>query len=109
MICQEAIEKHIKLPDDKPYVVQRMLSFCYMMDYSDQQDGTEPGFISQSLTNAEVYVLADKFGMSGLKQAAETKFSTSMTKFIDSNDNNPEASQKQWRLFIPTRQHRTAI
>ncbi len=59
-----------------------MIDYCYTMDYSDEkaeklsqsEESIEPSYISRAHTNIQVYILADKYDISGLKVLARTKF-----------------------------------
>lgn len=55
-------------------MVKRMLQFCYGIEYSHDKDAD--GGPSRAQTNAEVYALAGKYEIDGLKMIAKAKFST---------------------------------
>lgn len=83
---QEAESGIITLEEDDPLTVERMLLWLYSVDYSDS-DGTtpdnctkEPELIEKAkiekakmLTNIQVYALAEKYEVHGLKTLARTK------------------------------------
>lgn len=63
-----------------------MVQYCYIMDYTDEKpeeslnsgDSTEPPYISRAHTNAQVYALAEKYDIAGLKLLAKIKFDKAM-------------------------------
>ncbi|TVY58983.1 BTB and MATH domain-containing protein 43 [Lachnellula cervina] len=97
---KEGTSNVINLEDDQPEIVEKMLSYMYTSDYSDQQNSTirteitvvcGPGgsvylketttastsnlvISSAPLTNAQVFVIADKYDVQGLKELAEKKY-----------------------------------
>ena len=59
-----------------------MVDYCYTMDYSDEKaekilnsgEFIEPSYISRAHANVQVYVLAEKYDIPGLKVLAREKF-----------------------------------
>ena len=59
-----------------------MIDYCYTMDYSDEKaekvsnsgESIEPSYISRAHSNIQVYVLAEKYDIPGLKILARKKF-----------------------------------
>lgn len=69
-------------------MVKRMLQFCYGKGYSNEKAANgDPLWCSSIHTHAEMYVLADKFEMEGLKSLAKNGFLAVMTWWMG-NDNN---------------------
>ena len=83
---QEATSRRIELPDDYVGSIARMVQYCYTMDYTDENadetlnsaDSIEPSYISPAYTNAQVYALAEKYDIAGLKFLAKMKFDKAM-------------------------------
>ena len=72
---QEAETNTVLLPDDKPFVVRRMLQFCYLIpSFSTQKYPNETDWKSPAHTAAELYAFGEKYGMEKLKEAAKTSF-----------------------------------
>jgi len=65
-------------------MVERMLKFCYGIDYSaGAHRAAEPDHISRAHTHAEMYALAEKYGMQGLKKSAKANFSSEIQVWVD--------------------------
>lgn len=68
--------------DNEPWTVDRMMSYMYTLDYDDDRrpifdpDETEvTAYAPQALLiNAQVYIMAEKYEIEGLKQLACTKY-----------------------------------
>lgn len=69
---QESIQGFINLEEDEPSVVQAMLHYMYKSDYYDNHS-RKPDDRSPLLFNLQVFVLADKYQVEGLKVAAAEK------------------------------------
>ena len=84
---QEAKNKVIKLEGSNPTIVKLMLQFMYTSDYDDTPEDLEPNEPRDPITektendfhrvdnNTQVYALADKYEVNGLKALALKKFS----------------------------------
>lgn len=67
-------------------LVGRMVCYCYLMDYPDvkaQDILVEASYISRAHANAQVYALAEKYNIEGLKVLARTKFDAAMVAEFD--------------------------
>ncbi|TVY20479.1 hypothetical protein LARI1_G001841 [Lachnellula arida] len=97
---KEGISKEINLEDDQPEIVEKMLSYMYTSDYSDGRNSTtstkatstttpsrpvsskhstaastsKAASSNAPLTNAQVFVIADKYDIQGLKALAKKKY-----------------------------------
>jgi len=69
---KEGVTKVIELEEEEPPIVERMVQFMYNRDYSDV-DGSD-ATNGRLLTNTKIYIIADKFHISGLKLAAKEKY-----------------------------------
>ena len=80
----------ISLPDDNLGLIHRMISYCYLMDYPDQKcerlygPAADESYVSKTHLNAQMYALADKYEIAGLKELAAEKFES--TLFMDFGD-----------------------
>ena len=65
------------LPEDNPYLVQKMIYYCYFGRYDDSApliaDTIKYSYLSRLQFSIEMYAMLDKFGMSGMQKAAEEK------------------------------------
>lgn len=66
------------MPDDKPDLVYRMIRYFYMLDYQDFVDPKEKHDI-RTVVNAEMYALADKYGIKGLKKHVVRKMKLALS------------------------------
>ncbi|KAF4452563.1 Protein roadkill [Fusarium austroafricanum] len=66
--CQESTERAIDIADFDPTVVEAMLRFMYQFEY------TNGSGVSEMVFDAQVYQIADKYGVSALKEFAKLKF-----------------------------------
>lgn len=67
---QEGQTKTINLQNEKLSMVRRMIRWFYLFGYNDQDEVTMSAFE----VNAQMYAMADQFGVPGLKKTAATKF-----------------------------------
>lgn len=61
------------MPDDDPHMVDRLISHCYMRNYTTSPLLNEI-HTSRIHTNVHMYALAEKYDISGLKKEAIWKF-----------------------------------
>lgn len=74
------------MPDDYVGSVGRLVQYCYTMEYLDQKaekiinsgELMDPSYISPAHTNAQVYALAEKYNIPGLKVLARKKSRAAM-------------------------------
>lgn len=76
---QEGRECCINLKEDQPNAVAAMLYWLYHNEYSES--GLRPPDWSRETFHTEVYVLADKYVLHGLRQEAKTK----LEKVVENN------------------------
>ncbi len=72
---EEGKSKTINLENEKFPMVRRMMRYCYLFDYDDQDETA----MSDVEVNARMYAMADQFGVPGLKTAAAAKFARCCT------------------------------
>lgn len=83
---QEGESKRIHLHDEKLPMVRRMMRYFYVLDYEDEDEEEET-----TMVNAQMYAMADRYGIHGLKILAMSKFSMGLhdrfhDRFIDVED-----------------------
>jgi hypothetical protein len=73
---QDATVQRIDLSADDPDAVDAMLQFCYQLDYADKFLGlSSAGYTIYTLTpHIDIYLLAERYSIPGLKQLAVEKF-----------------------------------
>ncbi|KAI4168629.1 MAG: hypothetical protein LQ346_009040, partial [Caloplaca aetnensis] len=67
---QEGQTKTITLQNEKLSMIRRMMQWFYAFGYNDQDEATMSGLE----VNAQMYAMADQFGVPGLKKTAAAKF-----------------------------------
>lgn len=74
-MVQESITGVLDLEDDNPNIVARMITFLYLQDYDESETSDEAGKegYGRLLINAIVYIIADKYDISALKDLARKK------------------------------------
>ncbi|KAF2469470.1 uncharacterized protein BDR25DRAFT_289037 [Lindgomyces ingoldianus] len=72
----ETITQTIDLGADDPDAVDAMLQYCYQLDYADKFLGlSSAGYTIYTLTpHIDIYLLAERYSIPGLKQLALEKF-----------------------------------
>ncbi|RYC79729.1 hypothetical protein BFJ63_vAg17385 [Fusarium oxysporum f. sp. narcissi] len=71
-ISKESSERVIDITDFDPTVVEAMLHFMYYFHY------TNVSGVSAMVFDAQVYQIADKYGVRALKKHAKNKFGTAI-------------------------------
>ncbi|KAL9626831.1 MAG: hypothetical protein Q9204_007006, partial [Flavoplaca sp. TL-2023a] len=66
----EGITKTIDLSEDDPLIVDRMMRYFYILDYTD--DGVTPS--KELILDAQMYVMGDKYDIPDLRKVAARKF-----------------------------------
>lgn len=68
----------MELPDDDPWLIDRMIIHCYKGSYEPRQGQrngkVEPNYVTAVAINAGMYALADKYGMEALEKEALEHF-----------------------------------
>ncbi|KLJ07494.1 hypothetical protein EMPG_17010 [Blastomyces silverae] len=95
---KETAEDVIKLEDD-PRTIEAMIRFMYGFDY----DGSIHGRISPMLFSVRVYVVAEFYGIPGLKDQAKTKFEAAVQTCWDMDD-FPAVITEVYTTTLPTDQ-----
>ena len=94
-VLQEAATRRIPLPEDHMPSVARMVEYCHVMDYPEgpvfEYGGSpDPSYLSPAHTNAQVYVLAHKYGFCGLGFLASRKLDVAMKDEFGSAQPRPD-------------------
>ncbi|KAL9013676.1 MAG: hypothetical protein Q9173_001642 [Seirophora scorigena] len=78
---QGSESKRIHLRDEKLSMVRCMMRYFYVLDYEDEE---EVEGSTCMMVNAQMYSMADRYGIHGLKIVAMSKFSMDLhDRFID--------------------------
>jgi hypothetical protein len=80
----------IDLSADDPMAVAAMMQYCYQLDYTDQLAGSD-ATVPEDVTlrsHVDVYMLAERYGVTGLKTLALQKFKdfAAMVLMVDGNE-----------------------
>ena len=81
---QEAASRVIDLLEDYPHFVDLMLAYFYAHDYNDgflNWDHNNKDDVGPMFENIELYALADKYGVTPLKEMAKNKFIKALNSF----------------------------
>lgn len=75
-VCKETAIQTVDLSADDPDAVDAMLQYCYQLDYADKFLGlSSAGYTIYSLNpHIDIYLLAARYGVPGLKHLAVEKF-----------------------------------
>ncbi|KAL6714132.1 hypothetical protein ACLMJK_008626 [Lecanora helva] len=84
-LSKEATTQKIEFPEDNPSLIAKLVDYAYVLDYTDHEyahksNSEEHKFISALHTNAELYLLGEKYDLQGLKKLAGTKFDMAVAK-----------------------------
>ena len=79
-VPQEGVQKEVVLEDDEPTCVRAMLYYCYDKDYETAFDGGNIAVVDGNLLlfHIQVYAMADKFMVQGLKSFSFSNFEKSL-------------------------------
>ncbi|KAL2048362.1 hypothetical protein N7G274_000273 [Stereocaulon virgatum] len=72
---KEASTGIIELKEEDPFLLGRMLSYCYMMGWTSRKHEDETTWISDLDTMVRMYTVGDKYDIQGLKEEAKERFS----------------------------------
>ncbi|KAH6864899.1 hypothetical protein BKA58DRAFT_234946 [Alternaria rosae] len=78
----------IDLSADDPAAVAAMMQYCYQLDYTDQLAGSDL-VVPEDVTlrsHVDVYMLAERYGIAGLKALALKKFEDLAAKVVDGEE-----------------------
>ena len=75
----------VDLPEDDAYLVHRMIYYCYFGSYDDSPPpsdlcGIRYKYDSPLHFSVEMYAMLEKFGMDGMKKAAEEKIKGAISR-----------------------------
>ena len=89
---QEQYTRELKLPAEEEFLIRRLLHFCYLTEYKDDPYKDEndppphikaPAYINRLHLNAQMYSVADKYDIPGLKEKAAGKFDAAILEMRD--------------------------
>jgi BTB/POZ domain len=90
---KHATEDTLDLTDNNPHAIDCMLQYFYLLDYdlsqpieSDNIDGTHPAPPLILVLHAQIYTVAEKYMVDGLKALAMEKFTQATANHWDAND-----------------------
>jgi hypothetical protein len=73
---QNPYKSVIDLSADDPDAVAAMMQYCYQLNYTDPSADSNPAVdeVADLRPHVDIYMLAERYGISGLKQLALEKF-----------------------------------
>lgn len=87
---QKSSKSVIDLSADGTEAVAAMMQYCYQLIYTDRLSGSDTTIPEDSTlrSHVDVYMLAERYGISGLKQLALQKFEdfATMVLMVDGNE-----------------------
>ncbi|RPA85899.1 hypothetical protein BJ508DRAFT_358467 [Ascobolus immersus RN42] len=99
-------ESTIRITDEKPSMIYRLLYFFYFMEYNDEPDELKGGEAStefRAKVNFTMYRIADKYGVPGLAKIAAEQQAECLAycaeQLDDSEDTVVWCIRKAYRLF----------
>jgi cellulose synthase/poly-beta-1,6-N-acetylglucosamine synthase-like glycosyltransferase len=79
---QKGGSRHIALYDEDPVIIEQMLKACYAGDYDDSMDSVD----DRVMFNTQMYVAADKYMISFLKDLAKTRLTIQLDQIQGGTD-----------------------
>lgn len=87
---QKSSKSVIDLSADDPDAVAAMMQYCYQLDYTDRLSGCDATIPEDSTlrSHVDIYMLAERYGVVGLKRLALQKFEdlATMVLMVDGNE-----------------------
>lgn len=87
---QKSSKSVIDLSADSPAAIAAMMQYCYQLDYTDQLAGSDASVPEDATlrSHVDIYMLAERYGVTGLKQLALQKFEefATMVLMVDGNE-----------------------
>jgi hypothetical protein len=98
----------VDLSADDPGAVAAMIQYCYQLDYGDTHSSSNSALYSVVALRPHIntYLLADRYGMSGLKKLALQKFEKLATAVLTTIGDEEEFLQSVRDLYAPARRAR---
>ncbi|UPX09471.1 uncharacterized protein EKO05_0000160 [Ascochyta rabiei] len=98
----------VDLSADDPGAVAAMIQYCYQLDYGDTRSDSNPALYSVVTLrpHLDTYLLAERYGMPGLKNLAAQKFEKLSIAVLTTVGNEDEFPQSIRDLYAPSRRTR---
>ncbi|KAJ4338487.1 hypothetical protein N0V95_008057 [Ascochyta clinopodiicola] len=98
----------VDLSADDPGAVAAMIQYCYQMDYGDTRSDSNPALYSVVALrpHLDTYLLAERYGMPGLKSLAAQKFEKLSIAVLTAVGDEAEFVQSIRDLYAPSRRTR---
>jgi hypothetical protein len=95
----------IDLSSDNADAVAAMMQYCYQLDYTDRNLDLNPSVdeVADLRPHVDVYMLAERYGMPGLKQLALQKFADLATAILTVNGNEEHFLHAVRAIYKPSR------
>ncbi|KAF1848636.1 uncharacterized protein K460DRAFT_275684 [Cucurbitaria berberidis CBS 394.84] len=102
---QKSSKSVIDLGADDPDAVAAMMQYCYQLDYTDRLSGSDIA-VPEDVTlrsHVDVFMLAERYGISGLKQVALQKFEDLAAMVLMFDGNEEQLLQAIRAMYAPAR------
>lgn len=98
----------VDLSADDPGAVAAMIQYCYQLDYGDTRSDTNSALYSVVALkpHMDTYLLAERYGMPGLKKLATQKFEKLAIAILTTIGDEAEFVQSVRDLYAPARKTR---
>ncbi|XPS97483.1 hypothetical protein M3J09_006711 [Ascochyta lentis] len=98
----------VDLSADDPGAVAAMIQYCYQLDYGDTRSDSNSALYSVVTLrpHLDTYLLAERYGMPGLKSLAAQKFEKLATAVLTALGDEDEFLQSIRDLYAPSRKTR---
>jgi hypothetical protein len=93
------------LSADDPIAVAAMMQYCYQLDYTGTSPDSNPAVdeVADLRPHVDVYMLAERYGISGLKQLALEKFERLATSVLMVSGNEMRFLHAVRAIYEPSR------
>jgi hypothetical protein len=102
---QKASKNVIDLSADDPNAVAAMMQYCYQLNYNDPSADSNPAVdeLADLRPHVDIYMLAERYGIAGLKQLALEKFETLATTVLSISGNERLLLRAVRAIYEPSR------
>ncbi|KAF1916032.1 hypothetical protein BDU57DRAFT_538371 [Ampelomyces quisqualis] len=105
MRSSKSAKSVIDLSADDPDAVAAMMQYCYQLDYTCKSADSNPAIdeVADLRPHINVYMLAERYGIAGLKQLALEKFESLATTVLMVNGNERILLRAVRAIYEPSR------
>lgn len=95
----------IDLSADDPYAIAAMMQYCYQLDYTDRPATADTALLDHATlrTHVDVYMLAERYGVVGLRRLALQKYEDLATMILNVDGNEEQLLQAIRAMYASER------